>query len=49
MSSIAQWWLDATSGSSIQFDDEFLLDADEIGDVVVNRMLPAKCDAHLVL
>ena len=34
--------------TSIQFDDEFLFDADEIGDVVANGVLPSKVESQLV-
>ena len=32
--------------TAVQFEDEFLLDADKIGNVTVNRMLPAEVDAQ---
>lgn len=35
--------------TSIQFEDEFLFDADKIRDEVANGMLPSKCDSKLVV
>ena len=34
---------------TIQFDDEFLFEADEIWDVLAYRVLPSKVDSHLVV
>lgn len=35
--------------TSIQFDDEFFFDADEIGDVFTDSMLPSEGDSQLVV
>jgi hypothetical protein len=35
--------------TAIQFDDEFLLDADEVGDVVADGVLTPEGDAHSVV
>ena len=34
--------------AAVQLDDEFLLDAAEIGDIFANGMLPSKIHAQLV-
>ena len=31
--------------TAIQFDDEFLLYTDKVGDVIANSVLPAECNA----
>ena len=35
--------------TSIQFDDKFLFNADEVGDVVANRMLSSEIDTKLIV
>ena len=35
--------------TAIQFDDEFLFDADKIGNVLANGVLPSKVDSQLVV
>ena len=35
--------------TSIQFDNEFLFDADKIGNVITNCVLPSKVDSQLVV
>lgn len=35
--------------TSIQFDDEFLFDADEIGNVISNSVLSSETDSQLIV